>query len=240
MLCEILFAKEEAKVELLRKMLLFQLCTFTLMNTVSAIVSVYTNDQSNVENRAAIALLILTWTSVPFGFYGGYYENSGVTTFFVVYGVLSGCAKTVVRIVAIVMVASSCQVDQMSFLGCQKISKDVLPCIYSSNCTKTEISYYNKHHDGEVCYAWGVNECQASPTIQSSMGFSFWKGFFLVVDIATSCMPVYIGFLLLIRMESIRSIRLVLERQDLTLYEVEKRGKAVQESEDEEQRTLLD
>eukprot|EP01060_Flectonema_neradi_P026319 TRINITY_DN3523_c0_g1_i1.p1 TRINITY_DN3523_c0_g1~~TRINITY_DN3523_c0_g1_i1.p1 ORF type:complete len:272 (+),score=31.90 TRINITY_DN3523_c0_g1_i1:97-816(+) len=237
MLCELLFAKEAAKVELLRKMLCFQICTFTLMNTISALVSVFVNEQSHVEDRAAVALLILTWTSVPFGFYGGYYEKSGVTTFFVVYGVLSGCAKTVVRIVAIVMVASSCQVDQLSFLGCDMISQDILPCLYNSSCTKSQISYYNDHlSNGTICYAWGTNECQSSPTIQSSMGFSFWKAFFLVIDIATSCMPVYVAFLLLIRLESLRTIRLVLEKEDLSLHEIENRGKMVQA--EEEQRLI--
>ena len=211
LLFDILFGKERASISQLRKMLMQQICIFTTLNTITAIVSMTTNDMNYAERSAVVIGIILLYTSVPFGFYGAYRENGGVVSFFVMYGLLSGAARTVLRIVCTVMVASSCQMEQNSFMGCYLPSLPDAPvhlsCLSTSSCTGTDLSQYNSQRPADLrrCDAWSVSDCSNSPDTQTSMGFSGIKIFYLIWDVATACMPVYIAFLFLLRFEALRA-----------------------------------
>ncbi|KAJ9458826.1 hypothetical protein DIPPA_04158 [Diplonema papillatum] len=206
---DILFGKETAPVDDLRKLLLMQLCFFTTLNTVSAIISITTKEVSDAERSSVIVGVILLWSCIPFGLRGAYVRNAGMISFFVLYGLLSGAARSVLRIVAAVMVASSCQMEQTAFKGCTAASSAGLSCLLDSSCTRTMIEIWNDNRDvaeyPNSCKAWGVNDCKNAPITQTSMGFNGMKVFYLLIDVFTACMPVYVAFLYFARLEAHRA-----------------------------------
>ncbi|KAJ9458827.1 hypothetical protein DIPPA_04145 [Diplonema papillatum] len=204
---DVVFGNRMASIEELRRMLLFQLCLFSVLNIIVASVNLGTRDITGAERTPIITGMLLLATCVPFGFRGAWTRNAGMLSFFVLYGVLAGAARTVTRITGSVVVSVSCHIDQASFRGC--IVQE-LPCLVNSTCASTVLREWNAGRDTAVnphsCEAWGYDECRNIPDIEGiHLGITDLSLAFLIVDIFTSCLPVYVAYLYIVRLESHRA-----------------------------------
>eukprot|EP01060_Flectonema_neradi_P013381 TRINITY_DN20144_c3_g2_i1.p1 TRINITY_DN20144_c3_g2~~TRINITY_DN20144_c3_g2_i1.p1 ORF type:complete len:274 (+),score=50.60 TRINITY_DN20144_c3_g2_i1:55-876(+) len=179
-----------------------QLVIFSIINTTLAMINLFVQDNSAIEEGAIIVSLVLVWLTFPMGLLGAMRENSGVLALYIVFGILCGACSTVLSIVAAATVAISCQSEQLSFRGC-KAALGGLPCLEFSNCTSSMIEDYNTLFPD--CDAWGTDDCKNAPDTLTSLAFLGERLFLLILNVFTSCIPVYFAILFFMRLEASRS-----------------------------------
>ena len=180
-----------------------QLIIFTILNTTFSFINLYVQDNSAIEEGAIIVSLMLLYAALPLGAWGVWRENSGITALYVVFGILCGAGRTVLSIAASVTVALSCQAEQLSFKGCT-IAVDALPCLKYSSCTRDMLDTYNSFKEVTNCDAWGIDDCKNSPATLTSLAFLGGKLVLLLLNIFTSCLPVYFAVLYFTRLDNDR------------------------------------
>eukprot|EP01064_Diplonema_japonicum_P034950 TRINITY_DN73_c0_g1_i5.p1 TRINITY_DN73_c0_g1~~TRINITY_DN73_c0_g1_i5.p1 ORF type:complete len:226 (+),score=30.09 TRINITY_DN73_c0_g1_i5:58-735(+) len=192
---------EMLTVEDLRSQLGRELTLFTIVNTIAVVILLAVTDKTEAERSAAFAGIVLLWTAYPFGIWSLIRRNRGVMAVYVLYGLLAGVGKVVLTVVATVMVATSCQIEQSSFQGCGFAVVDELPCLANSTCSRDMINAYNDVAN-VMCEAWSTDDCSDAPSARTSMGFTGGDIALLVLDIFSSVVPVYIAFIFYIRWEA--------------------------------------
>eukprot|EP01064_Diplonema_japonicum_P034944 TRINITY_DN73_c0_g1_i16.p1 TRINITY_DN73_c0_g1~~TRINITY_DN73_c0_g1_i16.p1 ORF type:complete len:225 (+),score=26.80 TRINITY_DN73_c0_g1_i16:40-714(+) len=185
----------------LRRFLLENLAISTLINTMIETVPLATAEKSDAERNAAIAGVILLWTTIPFALWGILRENRGMLAVYVLYGLLAGVGKVMLTVVATVMVAASCQIGQSFFQGCGFAVVDELPCLANSTCSRDMINAYNDVAN-VMCEAWSTDDCSDAPSARTSMGFTGFAIVVLIINLFTSIIPVFFGFIYYTRLES--------------------------------------
>eukprot|EP01060_Flectonema_neradi_P031455 TRINITY_DN4777_c0_g1_i4.p1 TRINITY_DN4777_c0_g1~~TRINITY_DN4777_c0_g1_i4.p1 ORF type:complete len:222 (+),score=54.18 TRINITY_DN4777_c0_g1_i4:149-814(+) len=201
-ICKSLCRSTPLSHEELRNLLKTQLCVFSIINTITTVVTLATGDDSAIERGAMVASLILLWASFPFGMYGVWKENGGVTALYIIFGVLCGVIRVALSMIASAVVATSCQTEQVSFKGCFRALDD-LSCLRYSNCTRDILDNYNDLSTTIVsCDAWGTDDCTNAPDTMTSFAAGEGKLILLIVDVFTACVPVYMAFLYFTRKEA--------------------------------------
>ena len=159
---------------------------------------------SDVQIFAGIISLTLLWGVFPFALYSIVNENAGVLVTYIILGVCCAAARTAMGLTVLSLVASRCESEQISFKGCY-VARDVLPCLQNSTCSSDILSDFN--NDLPVgfskCYAWGTNKCDNAGDV-NNIGFTTFSVLQFILDVLTSCVPVYSGFLYLMRLEGSR------------------------------------
>eukprot|EP01064_Diplonema_japonicum_P034951 TRINITY_DN73_c0_g1_i6.p1 TRINITY_DN73_c0_g1~~TRINITY_DN73_c0_g1_i6.p1 ORF type:complete len:232 (+),score=34.93 TRINITY_DN73_c0_g1_i6:40-735(+) len=188
----------------LRRFLLENLAISTLINTMIETVPLATAEKSDAERNAAIAGVILLWTTIPFALWGILRENRGMLAVYVLYGLLAGVGKVMLTVVATVMVAASCQVGQSFFQGCS-LAVDELPCLANSTCSRDMINAYNDVAN-VMCEAWSTDDCSDAHTARTSMGFTMFYVIMVILQIFGTIIPVYFGFMYYTRLEIVEPV----------------------------------
>eukprot|EP01064_Diplonema_japonicum_P034938 TRINITY_DN73_c0_g1_i1.p1 TRINITY_DN73_c0_g1~~TRINITY_DN73_c0_g1_i1.p1 ORF type:complete len:225 (+),score=45.96 TRINITY_DN73_c0_g1_i1:76-750(+) len=184
----------------LRRFFLENLMIATFMGTAYSGFLYLTADRADAEVFADVMGLALLWTTVPFGVWGVVKQNRGILAVYVLYGLLAGVGKVMLTVVATVMVAASCQVGQSFFQGCS-LAVDELPCLANSTCSRDMINAYNDVAN-VMCEAWSTDDCSDAPSARTSMGFTGFAIVVLIINLFTSIIPVFFGFIYYTRLES--------------------------------------
>eukprot|EP01064_Diplonema_japonicum_P034954 TRINITY_DN73_c0_g1_i9.p1 TRINITY_DN73_c0_g1~~TRINITY_DN73_c0_g1_i9.p1 ORF type:complete len:225 (+),score=32.82 TRINITY_DN73_c0_g1_i9:58-732(+) len=192
---------EMLTVEDLRSQLGRELTLFTIVNTIAVVILLAVTDKTEAERSAAFAGIVLLWTAYPFGIWSLIRRNRGVMAVYVLYGLLAGVGKVVLTVVATVMVATSCQIEQSSFQGCGFAVVDELPCLANSTCSRDMINAYNDVAN-VMCEAWSTDDCSDAPSVRTSMGFTGFAVGILAVQLFTSVLPVFFGLMYYTRLEA--------------------------------------
>ena len=203
-ICTSLFRDSPLTPEELRRLVKIQIVVFSIINTIISIVTLAATDNSEIERSAIIASLVLLWASFPVGMWGIYKKNGGVTALYIIFGVLCGAIRVTLSLIAAATVVVSCQTEQVSFKGCFQ-ALDSLSCLRYSNCTSDILDGYNSLSTTTVeCTAWSLNDCSNAPSGDDSYAS---KGtlILLIINVLTSCVPVYMAFLYFTRSESSNS-----------------------------------
>ena len=200
-LCKSLFRSTPLGHEELRGFLKVQLVMFSIMNTITSIISLV-QENTSIEEGAIVASLVLLWASFPIGMWGIYKENGGMTALYIIFGILCGIVRVVMSLIAAAVVAVSCQAEQMSFKGCFQ-ALDSLSCLRYSNCTSDIIKDYNTISNSTIkCDAWGTDECSHAPSTTATFVTTDGRTILLVMNVFTACVPVYMAFLYFTRKEA--------------------------------------
>eukprot|EP01064_Diplonema_japonicum_P034952 TRINITY_DN73_c0_g1_i7.p1 TRINITY_DN73_c0_g1~~TRINITY_DN73_c0_g1_i7.p1 ORF type:complete len:227 (+),score=42.22 TRINITY_DN73_c0_g1_i7:78-758(+) len=199
--CRSWFTSAALDVSSLRRFFLENLLLFNILTTVVTCIVLATSDLPDAKHNAHIVGIVLLWTAFPIGVWGSLKENFGVMAVYVLYGLLAGVGKVVLTVVATVMVATSCQIEQSSFQGCGFAVVDELPCLANSTCSRDMINAYNDVAN-VMCEAWSTDDCSDAPSVRTSMGFTGFAVGILAVQLFTSVLPVFFGLMYYTRLEA--------------------------------------
>eukprot|EP01059_Diplonema_ambulator_P031512 TRINITY_DN5802_c0_g1_i1.p1 TRINITY_DN5802_c0_g1~~TRINITY_DN5802_c0_g1_i1.p1 ORF type:complete len:322 (+),score=92.61 TRINITY_DN5802_c0_g1_i1:117-968(+) len=200
---KVLFSSPRASLLDMRRLLMMQLFIFTFLNSCNAGYKFILGIHHNVnEKNAIIVSLCLVWSMIPPGVYALYYNNRGMLSVYIMYGMFVGCARVAYLVIAITMMAVSCQFEQVEFNGCKEASVELL-CLQNSTCHRHDITAYNDLHPDHHCLAWGTDDCDTAPLTQNSLGFEWYRVSVLIVDIFTAYVPLYLAYLYLLRLEGL-------------------------------------
>eukprot|EP01064_Diplonema_japonicum_P034940 TRINITY_DN73_c0_g1_i11.p1 TRINITY_DN73_c0_g1~~TRINITY_DN73_c0_g1_i11.p1 ORF type:complete len:274 (+),score=30.61 TRINITY_DN73_c0_g1_i11:58-879(+) len=191
---------EMLTVEDLRSQLGRELTLFTIVNTIAVVILLAVTDKTEAERSAAFAGIVLLWTAYPFGIWSLIRRNRGVMAVYVLYGLLAGVGKVVLTVVATVMVATSCQIEQSSFQGCGFAVVDELPCLANSTCSRDMINAYNDVAN-VMCEAWSTDDCSSAPSARTSMGLAPGAVLLICLDVFFALNSVLFGFVYYTRLE---------------------------------------
>eukprot|EP01064_Diplonema_japonicum_P034941 TRINITY_DN73_c0_g1_i12.p1 TRINITY_DN73_c0_g1~~TRINITY_DN73_c0_g1_i12.p1 ORF type:complete len:276 (+),score=40.01 TRINITY_DN73_c0_g1_i12:78-905(+) len=198
--CRSWFTSAALDVSSLRRFFLENLLLFNILTTVVTCIVLATSDLPDAKHNAHIVGIVLLWTAFPIGVWGSLKENFGVMAVYVLYGLLAGVGKVVLTVVATVMVATSCQIEQSSFQGCGFAVVDELPCLANSTCSRDMINAYNDVAN-VMCEAWSTDDCSSAPSARTSMGLAPGAVLLICLDVFFALNSVLFGFVYYTRLE---------------------------------------